>query len=66
MKLIKAKLLPARQGAPFAPWEIEAAALETPEVKRAVARTRDFGRMMRVAHADKLSLPLPGIATTTS
>lgn len=61
-KLIKANVLPARQGAPLAPWEIDAAALETPEVKRAVERTRDLGSAMRAAYADKRSLTLPGVS----
>jgi DNA invertase Pin-like site-specific DNA recombinase len=63
-KMIKAKILPAMQGAPFAPWEIEAAGLDTPAVKRAVARIRKHGASMRAAYADKRSLTLPGMAAT--
>jgi hypothetical protein len=63
-KMLKANVLPAMQGAPFAPWEIEAAGLDTPEVKRALARTREHGASMRAAYADKHSLTLPGMAAT--
>lgn len=65
-KLINAKILPGVQAAPAAPWEIPIAALSAPEVQRAVARTRDFARGMRAAHADKRVLTLPGVERSST
>lgn len=65
-KLINAKILPAMQAAPAAPWEIPIAALSAPEVQRAVARARDFSRGMRAAHADKRVLTLPGVESSST
>lgn len=63
-KLIHAKILPAMQAAPAAPWEIPVASLSAPEVLLAVTRTHTLGRAMRQAHADKRVIALPGVESS--
>ena len=59
-RLIKAGVLPARQVVEDAPWQIQAADLERPEVKEAIRRRRVLkGRPCRVSRNDR-NLMIPG------
>lgn len=59
-KLIKAGVLPARQVMEDAPWQIQAADLERPEVKEAIRHRRVLrGRPRRVSGNDR-NLVIPG------
>jgi hypothetical protein len=59
-KLIKSGLLPARQVVFDAPWQIQAADLDRPEVKKALRdRRRGAGRPCRNSRDDR-TLEIPG------
>lgn len=61
MRLIQDGLIPATQAMPHAPYEISRAALETTEVRTAVARAREHGRYARKWARDRRTLKLPGV-----
>lgn len=58
-ELIDAGVLPAKQLAPDAPWQIRASDLELPAVKEA-ARARKSGRRPRHARDDDRNIKIPG------
>lgn len=58
-RLIEAKLLPARQVMPDAPWQIRAEDLRTPAVRSAIANRRTIQRPCRES-GDSRTLRIPG------
>jgi len=61
LRLIQDGLIAATQVMPHAPYEISRAALETPEVRAAVARAREHGKSARKWARDRRTLKLPGV-----
>jgi hypothetical protein len=56
-RLIKESTLPAKQVVRYAPWIIEIADLELPQVQRAVQAVHD-GRKLSAIHPDQQEFPL--------
>jgi DNA invertase Pin-like site-specific DNA recombinase len=61
LRLIKKGLVPATQVVPYAPYEIDRAALDSPAVREAVRSVRERGKHARRWAADRRTLTLPGL-----
>ena len=66
LRLIKDGLVPGTQAVPYAPYEIDRAALDSPAVQQAVQAVKKRGKHARRWAADRRTLTLPGLDNDSS